>query len=285
MSLRLTLKLEAWLCRYATLHAIYNLVNNTSLQTNKEVNMDDSDSDIEEIIMEQRPKGASAPSNKSHVDTNALSTVCSKVFPDWDWTSNAKLCNKGCRIIVGWDVQVVDLLVLAQMDQVLHTKDLDLHKNMVRGQPWVLMGDFNAALDLEDIFFGSSVMNASMIEFKDCVANIEVVDINASGLHYTWNQKPRGGKGILKKLDRCMGNMEFIDEYVGAYAIYHPYRNSDHAPVVLKMPNVDTKKPRPFNFFNFLTTKSMFRDVVLQQWSMLVEGHSMYQLVTKLKAL
>ncbi|GJV82462.1 reverse transcriptase domain-containing protein [Tanacetum coccineum] len=25
MSLRLTLKLEAWLCRYATLHAIYNL--------------------------------------------------------------------------------------------------------------------------------------------------------------------------------------------------------------------------------------------------------------------
>ncbi|GJW89627.1 trichome birefringence-like protein 3 [Tanacetum coccineum] len=200
-----------------------NTINNTSLQTNKEVNMDDSDSDIEEMIMEQRPKGASTPSNKSHVDINALSTVCSKVFRDWDWTSNANLCNKGCRIIVGWDVQVVDLLVLAQTDQVLHTKDLDLHKNMVRGQPWVLMGDFNAALNLEDIFSGSSVMNASMIEFKDCVANIEVVDINASGLHYTWNQKPRGGKGILKKLDRCMGNMEFIDEYVGAYAIYGTY--------------------------------------------------------------
>ncbi|GJX90624.1 hypothetical protein Tco_0343950 [Tanacetum coccineum] len=124
-------------------------------------------------------------------------------------------------------------------------EDLDLHKNMVRGQPWVLIGDFNAALNLKDIFSGSSVMNASMIEFKDCVANIEVVDINASGLYYTWNQKLRGGKGILKKLDRCMVNMEFINEYVGAYAIYHPYRSSDHAPVVLKMPNVDTKKPRP----------------------------------------
>ncbi|GJZ14025.1 hypothetical protein Tco_0549255 [Tanacetum coccineum] len=193
-----------------------NTINNTSLQTNKEVNMDDNDSDIEEIIMEQRPKGASTPSNK---------------------TSNANLCNKGCRIIVGWDVQVVDLLVLAQMDQVLHTK--------------VLMEDFNAALNLEDIFFGSSIMNASMIEFKDCVANIEIIDINASGLHYTQNQKPRGGKGILKKLDRCMGNMEFIDEYVSAYAIYQPYRNSDHAPM----------------------------------WSMLVEGHSMYQLVTKYKPL
>ncbi|GKA21443.1 RNA-directed DNA polymerase, eukaryota, reverse transcriptase zinc-binding domain protein [Tanacetum coccineum] len=231
---------------------ISSTINNTSLQTNKEVNMDDSDSDIEEIIMEQRPKGASTPSNK---ETNKV-IFCSFVYAD----------NLQVRRRHLWE-------------------DLDLHKNMVRGQPWVLMGDFNAALNLEDIFSGSSVMNASMIEFKDCVANIEVVDINASGLHYTWNQKPRGGKGILKKLDRCMGNMEFIDEYVGAYAIYQPYRNSDHAPVVLKMPNVDTKKPRPFKFFNFLTTKSMFWDVVLQQWSMLVEGHSMYQLVTKLKAL
>ncbi|GKD34722.1 hypothetical protein Tco_1250231, partial [Tanacetum coccineum] len=90
---------------------------------------------------------------------------------------------------------------------------------MVRGQPWVLMGDFNAALNLEDIFSGSSIINASMIEFKDCVANIEVVDINASGLHYTWNQELRRGKGILKKLDRCIGNMEFINEYVGADAM------------------------------------------------------------------
>ncbi|GKA89536.1 hypothetical protein Tco_0811348 [Tanacetum coccineum] len=195
-----------------------NTINNTSLQTNKEVNMDDSDSDIEEMIMEQRPKGASTPSNKTdqvlhtkvrHKETNKV-IFCSFVYAD----------NLQVRHRHLWE-------------------DLDLHKNMVRGQPWVLIGDFNAALNLKDIFSGSSVMNASMIEFKDCVANIEVVDINASGLYYTWNQELRRGKGILKKLDRCIGNMEFINEY----------------------------------------------DVVLQQWSMLAEGHSMYQLVTKLKAL
>nr|GEX54718.1 hypothetical protein [Tanacetum cinerariifolium] len=91
--------------------------------------------------------------------------------------------------------------------------ELGLHKNVVRGSPWILMGDFNVALNLEDSISGSSRLNAAMYDFKACVNNIEVVDINSSGLHYTWNQKPRGGGGILKKLDRIMGNMDFVDSY------------------------------------------------------------------------
>ena len=52
------------------------------------------------------------------------------------------------------------------------------------------MGDFNAALNIEDTFFGSSDINIAMREFRECVQNIEVVDVNSSGLHFTWNQKP-----------------------------------------------------------------------------------------------
>ncbi|GKF19119.1 hypothetical protein Tco_0067757, partial [Tanacetum coccineum] len=77
--------------------------------------------------------------------------------------------------------------------------DLEIHKNMVRDKPWVLLGDFNVALNLEDIFSGSSKLNATMCDFKDCVKNIEVFDINSLGLLYTWNQKPKGEGGILKK--------------------------------------------------------------------------------------
>ncbi|GKG30900.1 hypothetical protein Tco_0423388, partial [Tanacetum coccineum] len=61
---------------------------------------------------------------------------------------------------------------------------------------------------------------------------IEVMDINSSGLHFTWNQKPKGGCGLLKKLDRIMGNTEFIDTFPGAYALFQPYRISDHSPTV-----------------------------------------------------
>ncbi|GKG16154.1 hypothetical protein Tco_0358477, partial [Tanacetum coccineum] len=56
-------------------------------------------------------------------------------------------------------------------------------------------------------------MNSAMCDFKDCVRSIEVMDIHSTGLHFTWNQKPKGRNGVLKKLDRIMGNLEFIDTY------------------------------------------------------------------------
>nr|GEY24077.1 hypothetical protein [Tanacetum cinerariifolium] len=56
----------------------------------------------------------------------------------------------------------------------------------------------------KDCYSGSSTMSSAMVEFKDCISNIEVMDLNSSGLHYTWNQNPKGGEGVLKKLDRIM---------------------------------------------------------------------------------
>nr|GEV37024.1 hypothetical protein [Tanacetum cinerariifolium] len=129
--------------------------------------------------------------------------------------------------------------------------ELDRHKNMVRGFPWILIGDFNMVLNLEDSFSGSSSLNYAISEFKECVNKIEVMDINSFRLHYTWNQKLKGGRGIMKKLDHIMGNLEFIDSFPGAYGIFQPYRISDRSSA----------------------------------WSMHVEGHYMYQVVTKMKAL
>ncbi|GJS84397.1 hypothetical protein Tco_0750938, partial [Tanacetum coccineum] len=207
------------------------------------------DSEVEEMIMEPNTrtsnrKGASTPSVnvnyvyvcailESHVNISSLSKVCSRVFRSWDWSSNAGLCDKGCRIIIGCNVDVVDLMVIAQSNQVVHVKvihkttrqvlflsfiyaanlptvrrflwrNLEAHKYVVRGSPWALMGDFNVALNTKDYYFGSSIMCIDMVEFKDCVSKIEVMDINSSGIHYTWNQKPRGGGGVFKKLVRVL---------------------------------------------------------------------------------
>ncbi|GJY48293.1 RNA-directed DNA polymerase, eukaryota, reverse transcriptase zinc-binding domain protein [Tanacetum coccineum] len=243
-----------------------------------------------------------------------LSKVCSKVFRSWDWTSNASLCLHGCHIILCWNLDVVSVMVLSQSDQAIHVKivhkntlkvlfcsfiyvrnvpsirrrlwvELGIHKNVVRNMPWILMGDFNVALNMEDIYAGSSRMNPAMCEFKDCVVNIKVMDINSSGLHFTWNQKPKGRNGILKKLDQIRGNIEFLDIFPGAYALFQPYRISDHSPAVLKIPNLPSYKSNPFKFFNFLAYKSKFEDVVAAHWNVDVAGHSMYKVVSKMKVL
>nr|GEW08479.1 hypothetical protein [Tanacetum cinerariifolium] len=73
--------------------------------------------------------------------------------------------------------------------------ELKLHKNVVCGYPWILMGDFNVALNLEDYLSSSSCLNSAMNDFKACVNKIEVVDINSTG----------------------------------AYGIFQPYRLSNHS--------------------------------------------------------
>ncbi|GJV02661.1 hypothetical protein Tco_1336230 [Tanacetum coccineum] len=57
-------------------------------------------------------------------------------------------------------------------------------------------------------------MDISMREFKECVEEIEVTDVQCTGLQFTWNQKPKGRDGVLKKLDRILANLEFYDGFV-----------------------------------------------------------------------
>ncbi|GKB18900.1 sodium/hydrogen exchanger 6 [Tanacetum coccineum] len=99
-------------------------------------------------------------------------------------------------------------------------------------------GDFNTALYLEDHSYGSYEPNASIRNFKECVQAMEVLDVNCTGLHFTWNQKPKGFNGILKKIDKIMGNIQFNDDFSGSFAIFQPYRISDHSPYVLRIPMV-----------------------------------------------
>ncbi|GJR77253.1 hypothetical protein Tco_0089618 [Tanacetum coccineum] len=133
--------------------------------------------------------------------------------------------------------------------------DLKLYKRVVSGLPWVLLGDFNVALNMKDIF----------------------MDIHSTVLHFTWNQKPRRRNGVLKKLDRIMGNLDFVDTYQGAYAIFQPYQISDHSPSVIKIPSLTCTKPRPFKFYNFLAHKGRFWELLNTHWNASIVGHSMFQ--------
>ncbi|GKD30438.1 hypothetical protein Tco_1241216 [Tanacetum coccineum] len=53
--------------------------------------------------------------------------------------------------------------------------DLGLHKNVVRGMSWLLLGDFNVALNIEDSLTSSSSMTSAMCDFKNCVKHIELL--------------------------------------------------------------------------------------------------------------
>ncbi|GJU99004.1 RNA-directed DNA polymerase, eukaryota, reverse transcriptase zinc-binding domain protein [Tanacetum coccineum] len=238
---------------------------------------------------------------ESHVDVSNVFDTCRKVCRGWKWTSNGSLCSKGTRIILGWNDDIVDVMIMAESNQVMHCQvitrtdnktlfcsfvyadnyyvdrhalwyNLTGHANLMRDKQWVLLGDFNVALNLEDHSCGGYEPNIAMREFKECVQTMEVMDVNATGLHFTWNQKPKGFNGVLKKIDRIMCNIPFNDSFPGSVSIFQPYRISDHSPCVLRIPKVCKPKPKPFKFYNFLVYKEGFRSMVDTGWKINVNG-------------
>ncbi|XP_021994822.1 uncharacterized protein LOC110891434 [Helianthus annuus] len=251
---------------------------------------------------------------ESHVDINKLDKVCSSVFRNWEWTSNGGYCDRGTRIIIGWDPDVFDIMVLAQTSQVIHVQmtiksdkkvifcsivyasnsyitrrdlwsHLIRHKILVGNQPWILMGDFNSALNLEDKSMGSFNISASMRDFQECVNQLQVADIKSIGFHFTWTQKPKKGVGLLKKIDRAMSNIQFVSDYPEAVAMFQPYRVSDHCPCILRINKTVRRKASSFKFANFLVYKPGYLDVVKNNWDLAISGVHQFRLVKKLRAL
>ncbi|GJY36038.1 RNA-directed DNA polymerase, eukaryota, reverse transcriptase zinc-binding domain protein [Tanacetum coccineum] len=94
-------------------------------------------------------------------------------------------------------------------------KELVMYKKVIGNNVWAIMGDMNVTLDPKEHLAGKSYMSKDMYDFKECVNLIEVEDITSSGLFYTWIKnlyKTKNGDdaGILKKLDRVIGNETFI---------------------------------------------------------------------------
>ncbi|GJZ07559.1 RNA-directed DNA polymerase, eukaryota, reverse transcriptase zinc-binding domain protein [Tanacetum coccineum] len=162
--------------------------------------------------------------------------------------------DKGCRIMIGWNSEHVNVSLVHCAKQsmlckimtdngntkILYTfiydvngakerrelwKDLMIHKRIANNQAWIMMGDMNVTLNPNEHSVGSSSMTSDMNEFKECINDIEMEDVVSTGLFFTWTKnlfktKKGDSSGVLKKLDRIMGNEIFIDKFSQAYAAF-----------------------------------------------------------------
>ncbi|XP_024972769.1 uncharacterized protein LOC112511400 [Cynara cardunculus var. scolymus] len=147
------------------------------------------------------------------------------------------------------------------------------------------MGDFNTMLFPHDGFDGSSRRNTDMSDFYACVEDVEIFDLHYTGVHFTWNQKPNSSGGIMRKLDRAMGNSEFTSKFQDATVQFHPSGLSDHSPVILSFKCGTRKRRYGFKFDNFITEHPAFLQVVKDEWAKHIEGTFMFRIASHLKAL
>ncbi|GKD43550.1 RNA-directed DNA polymerase, eukaryota, reverse transcriptase zinc-binding domain protein [Tanacetum coccineum] len=218
------------------------------------------------------------------------------VFKSWSWIENKRYCDKGCRIMVGWNSDFVNMnivhyckqSVLCKLEAIkgdlfmFYTiiyaanegsgrmefwKDQRQYKRVVGNNVYAIMGDMNVTLDPKEHSVGSSFIFKDMNDFKECVNDIEVEDVTSSGLFFTWTKilyKTKSGDnpGVLKKLDRAIGNEILICKHPQTHAIFLPYLISDYYHVVLVIPNSVHARKKAFRFSNFVANIKEFKDEV-----------------------
>nr|GEU32972.1 RNA-directed DNA polymerase, eukaryota, reverse transcriptase zinc-binding domain protein [Tanacetum cinerariifolium] len=163
-------------------------------------------------------------------------------------------------------------------------RELGTQKIITNGDLWVIMGDFNVTLKVEEYSNSSSAPSSEMNEFFECIRDIEVEDILSSGFQFTWT-KSRGNPQCktLEKLDRIMISEAFMDKFPISHGRFLPYMNSDHSPALLRLPNGMAKRRKAFRFSNFISDKKEFIPIVKEAWKNEIEGHMMHRVVRKLK--
>lgn len=62
--------------------------------------------------------------------------------------------------------------------------------------PWILMGDFNAMLRLDNKRRGGSFPRRASSDFADCIQDCGLIEIKVRGPQLTWERR-----GISEKLD------------------------------------------------------------------------------------
>ncbi|GKC44979.1 RNA-directed DNA polymerase, eukaryota, reverse transcriptase zinc-binding domain protein [Tanacetum coccineum] len=211
---------------------------------------------------------------ETHVKKNKLASIHRKVFSIWDWVSNNMSCTGGTRIIVSWNPNIINAIVMDQSTSVMHCfvksinsdlkfhcsffnahihtldrrslwKSLQMYSNSIKGAPWIILRDFNATLDPFEKSSSGFKITTTISDFKDCVANIDMDDIIMSGLNFTWNKRPAS----------------FV------------------------IPEAVKPNTKPFKISNYLTSKDGFMPAFRKVWDCKVDGYFMYFLVSKLRML
>ncbi|XP_070039538.1 uncharacterized protein [Nicotiana tomentosiformis] len=85
--------------------------------------------------------------------------------------------------------------------------------------PWLVGGDFNVICDEEEKFEGLPVHINEVDNFRHYVNTCNLFDLGFKRSIYTWWNGGAEEDYIFKRLDRCLGNMEFQQMWLGLEAL------------------------------------------------------------------
>ncbi|XP_060212210.1 uncharacterized protein LOC132639819 [Lycium barbarum] len=212
---------------------------------------------------------------------------------NWTWYVDYSLEPNG-RIWLGWKHSNVKVTVVLARAQLIHcyvedkgssfatyvtfvygyntnTERKEIwntlrHINHIIAEPWLLLGDFNTCLSVEDRINGTPVHHQEIQDFIGCVENIGLGQMTRRGCEFIWCNKRMLWHANLEAL---IGLPECLD----------------HSLILVNTSVAHQPSTNPFRLLNVLLKQEEFKAQVEQIWEVQVQGFYMYKVWRKLQLL
>jgi len=131
--------------------------------------------------------------------------------------------------------------------------------NIAKGHHWILGGEFNMIISLEEKRGVIRQQEHDSEEFKDTTKEMGLIDIENSNGEFRWTNRMLGSQHIACILDRFLVSKTLIMDVLSMEDSVLEISSSDHWPIQLWMDIASSPKKNPFQFEIFWLTHPEFQ--------------------------
>ncbi|KAK4430795.1 hypothetical protein Salat_0841200, partial [Sesamum alatum] len=131
----------------------------------------------------------------------------------------------------------------------------------IGASPWMVGGDFNTVLSLDERSGGAAPSSVAMSDFNDAIADCALVDAGYTGSPYTWYSRR-----LRQRLDRVLVSDCWVDVFPKMQVTHLELSKSDHRGLLVEADYTEVRKASSFRFQHTWTTHPGFLEVVRRNW-------------------
>jgi hypothetical protein len=164
-------------------------------------------------------------------------------------------------------------------------QQLELIKTLTATPNWIIGGDFNMILTLEEKTGGTKKLEQDSGKFRTLIDNLKLVDMETSNGTFTWSNRRSGNQHIACRLDRFLVTEELLESGSCLDSLILPTAGSDHWPIALQLNLNDPPRYKPFRFEKFWLQHPDFQRLAKSWWAQaeIDHGSKMYKLQQRSK--
>jgi hypothetical protein len=149
--------------------------------------------------------------------------------------------------------------------------------------PWCCIGDFNTILGAQEHKGSTTPARTPMLDFQDWSNSNNLLHLPTQRAFYTWSNGRRGRHATLKRLDRAICNIDWINACSTVKVSTLTKLRSDHFPILLEFKNQDIHVASNFKFMKMWIAHPDCINIIKQSWNSNFTGCPMFILNQKLK--